>query len=105
MTIPAPKPVAPVAPVRHHVVTSPHGERADEYYWLRDDTRKDPEVIGYLEAENAYKAAMLAHVQPLENRLYDEIIARIDEEAEVFKVRLKSPEAHTAFTGFLTRKR
>ena len=35
----------------------------------------------------------------------DEIIARIDEEAEVFKARLKSPEARTAFTGFLTRKR
>jgi enoyl-CoA hydratase/carnithine racemase len=35
----------------------------------------------------------------------DEIIARIDEEAEEFRVRLKSPEARTAFTGFLTRKR
>jgi enoyl-CoA hydratase/carnithine racemase len=35
----------------------------------------------------------------------EEITARIDEEAEEFKVRLKSPEARTAFTGFLTRKR
>jgi enoyl-CoA hydratase/carnithine racemase len=35
----------------------------------------------------------------------EEILARIDEEAEEFKVRLKSPEARTAFTGFLTRKR
>jgi enoyl-CoA hydratase/carnithine racemase len=35
----------------------------------------------------------------------EEIIARIDEEAEEFKVRLKSPEARAAFTGFLTRKR
>ncbi len=35
----------------------------------------------------------------------EEIIARIDAEAEEFKVRLKSPEARTAFTGFLTRKR
>jgi enoyl-CoA hydratase/carnithine racemase len=34
-----------------------------------------------------------------------EVLARIDEEAEEFKVRLKSPEARTAFTGFLTRKR
>ena len=32
-----------------------HGdERIDDYYWLRDDTRKDPEVISYLEAENQY---------------------------------------------------
>jgi hypothetical protein len=35
----------------------------------------------------------------------EEIIARIDEEAEEFKVRLTSLEARTAFTGFLTRKR
>jgi enoyl-CoA hydratase/carnithine racemase len=35
----------------------------------------------------------------------EDIIARIDAEAEEFKVRLKSPEARTAFTGFLARKR
>jgi hypothetical protein len=35
----------------------------------------------------------------------EEIIERIDEEAEEFKIRLKSPEARTAFTDFLTRKR
>jgi enoyl-CoA hydratase/carnithine racemase len=35
----------------------------------------------------------------------EEIIARIDAEAEEFRVRLKSPEARAAFTGFLTRKR
>ena len=32
-----------------------HGdERIDNYYWLRDDTRKDPEIISYLEEENQY---------------------------------------------------
>ena len=35
----------------------------------------------------------------------EDIIARIDEEAEAFKVRLKSPEARAAFAGFLARKR
>ena len=35
----------------------------------------------------------------------EEIIARIDDEAEEFKARLKSPEARTAFADFLTRKR
>ncbi|HEY0223761.1 MAG TPA: enoyl-CoA hydratase-related protein, partial [Pseudolabrys sp.] len=35
----------------------------------------------------------------------DEIIARIDEEAEAFKVRLASAEAQAAFTAFMTRKR
>jgi enoyl-CoA hydratase/carnithine racemase len=35
----------------------------------------------------------------------DEIVARIDEEAEAFKVRLQSPEAQASFTAFMTRKR
>ena len=34
-----------------------------------------------------------------------EIVARIDEEAEAFKVRLKSPDAQAAFMAFMTRKR
>jgi enoyl-CoA hydratase/carnithine racemase len=35
----------------------------------------------------------------------EEVVARIDAEAEEFKLRLKSPEARAAFTGFLMRKR
>jgi len=35
----------------------------------------------------------------------DEIVARIDEEAEAFKVRLQSPEAQAAFMAFMSRKR
>jgi oligopeptidase B len=73
----AAKPSPPVAARRSHVVRSPNGDRADEYYWLRDDMRKDPDVIGYLDAENAYLNAMQAHVKPLEDRIYGEIVARI----------------------------
>ena len=35
----------------------------------------------------------------------DEIVKRIDDEAEQFKLRLKSPEARKAFEAFLTRKK
>ncbi len=35
----------------------------------------------------------------------DEIVARINEEAELFKTRLRSAEARTAFEAFMTRKR
>ena len=76
----AAKPTPPVAARRSHVVRSPNGDRADEYYWLRDDARKDPDVIGYLEAENAYLEAMQAHVKPLEDRIYGEIVARIKQD-------------------------
>jgi len=40
----------PKAAVRPHVVASPHGERVDPYYWLRDDERQDSEVLAYLSA-------------------------------------------------------
>jgi len=45
----------PVAAIRPHVVASPHGDRIDPYYWLRDDERTNPEVLAYLAAENAYR--------------------------------------------------
>jgi oligopeptidase B len=71
------RPKPPVADVRPVELKSPHGTRVDDYYWLRDDQRKDPEVLAYLRAENAYKDAMLARVKPLQEQLYDEIIGRI----------------------------
>jgi len=67
----------PVAEQRPAAIASPHGTRHDEYAWLRDDQRADPDVLAYLAAENAYREAALAHVKPLEDRLYDEIVARI----------------------------
>ena len=51
----ADQPTPPDAAKKPHVVRAPHGaERQDEYYWLRDDSRKNPEMLAYLHAENAY---------------------------------------------------
>jgi len=82
MTAPEARPAAPVAPTQHHVVGSPHGDRIDEYYWLRDDDpqAKRPQIMDYLRAENAYTEAMLAHTQPLQERLVRELRARIKED-------------------------
>ncbi len=53
-----------------------HGDqRQDDYYWLND--RENPEVISYLNAENAYRKEMTAHTQPLQDTLYTEIVGRI----------------------------
>ncbi len=73
-----PAPLAePRAEQRPYEVVSPHGVRVDEYYWLRDDTRKDPAVLAYLEAENRYAEQVLAPLTPAQQLLYDEIVARI----------------------------
>src|SRR4051794_32098414 len=49
--------------------------RVDNYYWLKD--RADPKVMAYLDAENAYTDALMAHTNDLQRTLYDEIVARI----------------------------
>jgi len=76
MTLPD-KADPPVAASRPHSVASPHGERTDPYYWMRDDDRRDGEVLAYLTAENAYKERQLAGVKALEDKLYAEIIGRL----------------------------
>jgi oligopeptidase B len=75
--------------MRPHRVASPHGERDDHFYWLRDDTRSDPEMLGYLRAENEYTDAMLAPVKPLIDRLYEEIVARIKQDDSTVPVRYR----------------
>jgi oligopeptidase B len=73
---------APVARREPHTVHSPHGDRVDEYYWMRDDDPKvkRAEIIAHLAAENAYADAMLAHLRPLQDRLVAEMRARIKED-------------------------
>ena len=66
--------------------TELHGDtRVDPYAWLRD--RDDPEVIAYLEAENAYTADMMRHTEPLQEALYQEMLARIKEDDASAPVR------------------
>ena len=91
------EPVPPVAAVRPYEVVSPNGTRVDEYYWLRDDTRKDPDVLGYLEAENAYKAAMTEHTKSLEDRVYNEIISRIKQDDSTVPYRKRGYWYYTRF--------
>ena len=71
-------PTPPDAAQHPHTVTAPHGaQRQDPYYWLRDDERKNPAMLAYLNAENAYADAVLAPTKPLQDKLYDETVARI----------------------------
>jgi len=70
----------PIASSTAHTVESPHGERSDPYYWLRDDERKSPEVLAYLAAENTYYAEHRAPAKPLEEKVYGEIVARLKQD-------------------------
>jgi oligopeptidase B len=60
------------------LVTVLHGDRrVDDYHWLRN--RNDPEVIGHLEAENAYTESMTAATRGLQETLYREMLGRIQQ--------------------------
>jgi oligopeptidase B len=74
--------VPPVAERRPHVVKSPHGERTDEYHWLRDDDpkAKRAEILAYLRAENEHTARMLAPLAPLQAELVAEMRSRMRED-------------------------
>lgn len=71
--------ITPPDAARHpHTVTAPFGaERNDPYYWMRDDERKNPDIIDYLNAENHYADEVLAPLASFRKTLYDEIVGRI----------------------------
>jgi oligopeptidase B len=69
---------APPAARRIPKVDTLHGEvRVDDYFWLRE--KQNPEVIAHLEAENAWTAQGMRHTEPLQERLYREILGRVKE--------------------------
>ena len=68
---------APSAARRSHV-RSHHGDVFDDpYEWLRD--KDAPEVIGHLEAENAYTDEATSHLEGLRERIFEEIKGRVQE--------------------------
>lgn len=56
--------------------------RVDNYFWLRDDSRTNQEVIDYLNAENAYTDEVMKPTEALQETLYQEMVRRIKETDE-----------------------
>jgi len=75
--IAADAPTPPVAKKVPHVTEINGRTLVDNYFWLRD--KKNPEVAAYLEAENAYTETVMKPTEPLQKRLYDEMLSRIKE--------------------------
>ncbi|HWG02318.1 MAG TPA: S9 family peptidase [Trebonia sp.] len=72
------EPVQPPIAKRVPSERTHHGDTViDEYAWLANP--KDPEVIAYLEAENAYTEAMTGDLSGLRKAVFDEIKARTQE--------------------------
>jgi oligopeptidase B len=70
--------IAPVAKKINQELTIHGHTRMDPYYWLRE--RENPEVIAYLEAENAYTEYVMKDTKDFEQELYQEIVGRIKQD-------------------------
>lgn len=70
--------VAPVAKILPKQLKKHNEIRIDNYYWLND--RENPEVIDYLNQENAYYDAMTAHTKDFQKELFEEMKGRIKED-------------------------
>ena len=75
---PSPTQDQPMAAKRPHTMTLHGHERVDEYYWLRDDTREDPEVLAYLEEENTHFDKVMEPTVELQKTLFEEMTGRLD---------------------------
>jgi len=73
------RPTSPPVAERRPTELEIHGDvRIDDYYWLNQ--RENPEVIAYLEAENAWTEAQMAHTKDLQEELFEEIKGRIKQD-------------------------
>lgn len=73
----SPAGVPPVAARKPHSFDF-HGHRIDDpYFWLKDKT--NPNVIRYIEAENAYRVAVTDHLKSFEESLYKEMLSHVQQ--------------------------
>jgi len=63
---------------------NPPKELDDYYYWLRDDTRKNSNVLEYLKKENAYTKSIIDKHQSSINDMFTEIKSHINENYETY---------------------
>ncbi len=68
-------PVPPEAAIKPHEMTIHGDTRVDNYYWLNE--RENPDVIAYLEAENAYLDVVMKDTVDLQSELLAEMKGRI----------------------------
>src|SRR3954451_1934892 len=89
-------PTPPAVAQKPYTVKGPQ-DRVDPYYWLRDDTRKNPDMLAYLKAENAYADAVLAPTKPLQDTLFKEIVGHIKQDDSSVPARERGYWYYTRF--------
>ncbi|GAY47518.1 hypothetical protein CUMW_105030 [Citrus unshiu] len=73
-------PSPPVAKKVEHKMELFGDVRVDNYYWLRDDSRSDPEVLANLKQENDYFESAMSGTKKIEDNMFAELKGRIKQE-------------------------
>ncbi|MGP1927523.1 MAG: S9 family peptidase [Arsenophonus sp. NC-LC2-MAG3] len=71
--------IIPMAERQPHKMLLHGDSRIDNYYWLRDDTRKNKKIIKYLTEENQYTNTVLKSGIVLREKLFDEMVHRMEQ--------------------------
>lgn len=66
------------------ILMDPPISRQDNYFWLRNDTRKNEEVLNYLKEENQFTENHMVDTKELQTQLYDEMLSRIKEDYDSY---------------------
>ncbi|MDC3325339.1 prolyl oligopeptidase family serine peptidase [Gammaproteobacteria bacterium] len=77
MQAPKPKKIPYILEQHNH-------SRTDNYYWLRDDSRTNKEMLSYLESENEYADQWFSSRKPYSDEIAAELIQQIPDEETSF---------------------
>ena len=78
----------PPKPKKISKILEAHGDkRSDDYYWLRDDTRQNKEIISYLEEENTYAETWFSEGKDYRKEVFEELVSFIPEEETSLKIK------------------
>ena len=78
----------PPKPKKIPKILEAHGDkRFDDYYWLRDDTRQNKEIISYLEEENTYAETWFSEGKDYRKEVFEELVSFIPEEETSLKIK------------------
>ncbi len=77
-----------------------HGvTRNDNYYWMRDDSRTDEEILSHLDQENSYVETVLAPLKKNRKALYEELVSRIEKDDSTVPVLDNGYWYYTSYSG------
>ena len=73
------KPIPPKAKILPDTTFIHDVQLIDNYAWLKDKTRSNPEVLEYINAENKYAKKMMRHTKKNQKKLFKEMVNRLSE--------------------------